>query len=145
MLIPQLFWSQKGEWIVKVNKDTFSLDEVVHVEFQFLNTDGQFTAPVFEDFKIVSGPNMKSYMSILNGGVSSQKSYSFLLKPLKTGELMIGSARWTYSEYTWLTEPISIIISEHTTESEQKMIEKSHQWDRNDTSEPQKKRPLKRI
>jgi hypothetical protein len=145
MFFPYIFWCQQGEFIVQVNKDTFSRGEVVYIEFHLHNTDGKFMPPFFEDFIVVGGPNMKSSMSILNGEVSSKRSYSYVLQPAKEGEIVIGGARCISDDNAFETEPVKIFISEREYETQQNAIEKSYKIDSTDTSEKKKKRPLKRI
>ncbi|MGD9898572.1 MAG: BatD family protein [Calditrichaceae bacterium] len=53
------------------------------------------TFPEFEDFYILSGPNSSTSIQWINGNMTSSKSFSFYLKPRKSGELKIGRASVT--------------------------------------------------
>lgn len=145
LIFPFVLWCQEGDFIVHVNKDTFAKDEIVYIEFHLQNTDGKFIPPVFEDFIIVGGPNMKSSMSIINGEVKSHRTYSYILQPVREGNIIIGSAQCISDNNTIETEPVNIFISENEEVSQQDPIEKSYKINPADTSEIKKKRPLKRI
>lgn len=84
--------SQNESLTVKVDKDTMYQDEVVKVEFLLDNLTGNFTAPDFVGFRVVSGPNISSSFSMINGEVSQKKSYTFLLMPQTTGLQIVGEA-----------------------------------------------------
>jgi hypothetical protein len=102
--------AQQGSFTVKIDKDTMFADEVVKVDFYIDNLTGNFTAPDFSEFRLVSGPNTSSSMSIINGSVSQKKSYSYLLMADKTGTLQIGSAILKSEGDIIETDPVRIVV-----------------------------------
>jgi acetate kinase len=84
--------AQSGSLTVKVDKDTMYQDEVIKVEFLLDNLTGNFKAPDFIGFRVVSGPNTSSSFSMINGEVSQKKSYTYLLMPQTKGHQVIGEA-----------------------------------------------------
>lgn len=67
--------------------------------------------PDFSDFRIISGPNESSTFQFINGRISSTKSWTFILKPLRAGSLTIASAEITRKRKTVRTDPITIEVS----------------------------------
>ncbi|MBU0520212.1 BatD family protein [bacterium] len=97
-----------------------SVDKTVMDKSQYftltLEADGSVTKlsdprlPDLSDFRILSGPNESSSIQIINGRYSSTKSWSYVIRPLKSGELTIGSAEISYKRETYKTEPITITV-----------------------------------
>jgi len=68
-----------------VSKNTLGLNERVRIEFS-MNEDGDnFVPPNFEasGFRVVGGPSQSISQSWINGRSSFQKSYTYILLPLK--------------------------------------------------------------
>ncbi len=102
-----------------VARDNVALNELVTVEFS-MNEDGDyFKSPSFEGFTVVSGPNQSVSISWVNGKKSFNKSYSFQLKPNKTGKLTIGSASIDIKGDVYKTQPISVTITQAVKREEQ--------------------------
>ena len=63
------------------------------ITFTLRNAEGgDFRPPDFKDFKVVSGPSRGMSTTIINGQVSMEMSYAYVLQPRRTGRLRIGSA-----------------------------------------------------
>jgi hypothetical protein len=85
--------SNKGKsFSITINKSEVLAGNTVRVDFEMKNTEGEFEAPAFKDFDIVSGPNVSSSMYNVNGETTSSKKYTYYLKPKKEGKLFIESA-----------------------------------------------------
>ncbi len=97
---------------VRTNSDTVLLGNHLTVSFELENAPAQdFQAPLFEQFDIVSGPNMSSSFSMINGEVSQQASYTFYLRPRDAGIFYIEPAAVRIDDETVLeTEPVEIIV-----------------------------------
>lgn len=67
--------------------------------------------PDLSDFRLISGPNQSTSFQFINGRASSSRTYSFILKPEKTGSLTIGSAELTLSGKLYRTDPITVTVS----------------------------------
>jgi BatD DUF11 like domain len=144
--------AQKGSLSVKVDKDTLYQDEVVNVEFLLDNLSGNFTAPDFNGFRIVSGPNTSSSFSMINGAVSQKKSYSYVLMPQATGDQQIGEAVVSTDEDKLITDLVSVyVLSTDKLSPSSKSRQRVYKYDTpgmtKDTTikAPNKKRVLKKI
>jgi len=77
---------------IYVSSDTILIGNDVLVKYTMENMGGDFSPPPFEDFKIISGPNTSSSVSIINGDRTSKTTYSYYLRPLKEGIIEIPPA-----------------------------------------------------
>ncbi len=74
--------------------DTVAPGMTFEVVFSLENAKGEgFEAPDFPGLQIVSGPNMSSSFSFMNGTSSQKMSYTYLMKAENTGTLSIGQAK----------------------------------------------------
>ena len=95
---------------VHTDQDTLLLTETLQVTFRIEDQNGRFEAPGFENFRIVMGPNVSSRMSIINGVVEQEQSYSYFLKPMTKGPLSISGARLDLGDQKCISEPLSIFV-----------------------------------
>ncbi|MEY3050714.1 MAG: hypothetical protein RLY31_499 [Bacteroidota bacterium] len=88
-------------------------DGILEVTFTLSNANGtNFIAPDFNQFKLVSGPFRSSSMQVTNGVVTSQMTYSYSLRPKKSGTLTIRPAKITVRNKTLITNSLSIEVLE---------------------------------
>lgn len=135
--------AQQSSFSVKIDKDTMFTDEILKVEFYIDNLVGNFKAPDFSGFRLVSGPNTSSSMSIINGEVSQKKSYTYILMPDEIGDLVIGSAVLKTDDDVMETHPITIVV-EDTNGNDKNKIRKQKTYKKEfdgDISESKKERP----
>ncbi len=86
-------FSQSASFAISVSSDSVLLGNVIAVTFSLDNSEGEDVSfPDFVDFSTVSGPNVSSSMSIMNGQVSQSISYTFYLEPLNVGDAYIEPA-----------------------------------------------------
>jgi hypothetical protein len=71
------------------------------------------TLPDLAGFNIV-GTSSSSQISIVNGTMSSQISFSYRLQPYKTGNLVIEPVQVSLNGQTFSTEPISVQVGQGT-------------------------------
>lgn len=141
-------FGQQGSLTVKVNKDTLALDEVVTVEFLLDNLTGNFQAPDFRGFQVVSGPNTSSSFRMVNGEVSQKKSFSYALVPIEEGNLLIGPATVDNNGDLISTEDIEIFVQNSYKSSKSSTKDRTFIYGVENDNEPKtqkKKRPLKKI
>lgn len=96
-----------------VSKNTLGLNERVRIEFS-MNEDGDnFVPPNFETsgFRVVGGPSQSISQSWINGRSSFQKSYTYILLPLKKGNLVIKQAVIEINGQLYKTLPIKINVT----------------------------------
>ncbi len=68
-------------------------DSYLQVTFTLRHAEGSdFRPPDFKDFRIISGPSRGMSTTIINGQVSMEMSYAYVLQPRRTGKIRIGSA-----------------------------------------------------
>ena len=85
--------AQDAAFSVSLSADTIGLNNRLEVTFTLNNARGSsFEPPVFEGFRLVSGPNMASQFSLVNGAMSSSVSYSYILEPMDVGQYYIQPA-----------------------------------------------------
>lgn len=93
-----------------VSKNEVAAGERFQVTFQ-LNTSGSgFTAPSFDKFSVLSGPNQSTSMQWINGAMSSSISYSFILAASQEGEFTIGPASIKANGKTYSSGPVKIKV-----------------------------------
>lgn len=96
-----------------VSKNTLGLNERVRIEFS-MNEDGDnFVPPNFEacGFRVVGGPSQSISQSWINGRSSFQKSYSYILQPLRKGNLVIKQGIIEINGQLYKTLPIKINVT----------------------------------
>jgi hypothetical protein len=148
LFIIQITFGQKGSLTVKVDKDTVYLDEVLKVEFLLDNLTGNFRAPDFIGFRIVSGPNTSSSFSMVNGEVNQKKSYSYVLVPQSIGAQFIGAATVQNDDGLVTTEPLDIfVLNTENLRSDHKSRQRTYIYesDRTKNQKTKSKRVLKKI
>ncbi len=66
--------------------------EQFEVAFSINGEGDRFMPPSFSAFQVLSGPNVSSSTTIINGDFSASNSYSYILMPVKEGNYTIKSA-----------------------------------------------------
>jgi len=103
--------AQEAELKVKVSKNKLGLNQRLRIEFS-MNKQGadNFTPPNFNGFRVIQGPSQSVSQSWINGKVSFSQSYTYILKPKRKGELIIGSANIKYKGRTLNSKMMKIIV-----------------------------------
>ncbi len=103
--------AQKAELKVKVSKNKLGLNQRLKIEFS-VNKQGadDFTPPKFDDFRVIQGPSQSISQSWINGKVSFSKSYSYIIKPKRKGELIIGPASIKVNGATLNSKMIKVVV-----------------------------------
>ena len=102
---------QEAKLTATVSKNKLGLNQRLRVEFS-INEKGadNFAPPNFNDFRVVGGPSQSISQSYINGRVSFNKSYSYVIQPTRKGELTIPSASIFINGKTIQSEPIKIRV-----------------------------------
>ena len=95
---------------IKMSSDSLLVGNYFKVSFISKNSDGKFEAPEFEGMQVLSGPNVSSSVSIVNGDKSSTVSYSYLLQPEDVGIYTIPPAYLVSEDKTIETTPTVINV-----------------------------------
>ena len=91
--------------------------EQENFEVRFTVSNGNPTAfvpPSFEHFQLLSGRNQSTSMSIVNGKVTQEMTFSYHLRPKGKGTFTIGAARITVDGKSHKSEPIEVIVEART-------------------------------
>ena len=95
----------------KLSKKKLGINERLRVDFE-MNQDGDnFTAPSFDGFRVVGGPNQAISNSWVNGKRSYSKTYSFFLAPQRQGNFTIGQASIEIDGEVYKSPPVSVRVT----------------------------------
>ena len=100
----------------RVSQRNITTDDRVRISFiaQGNSRDiynGRIEAPSFEGFQAM-GPFVSQEFSYINGSSFYKKSYTYTLKPLKTGKLTIGPAIFKSGDKEYRTQPVTITVTQ---------------------------------
>ncbi|MFQ5577310.1 MAG: BatD family protein, partial [Anaerolineae bacterium] len=70
----------------------------------------QPSLPPLDGFEVI-GSSSSSQISIVNGNVTAQGVYRYRLRPLQTGELVIGPVSATINGQSYTTDPIAVQVT----------------------------------
>lgn len=73
--------------------------------------------PNFADFRILGGPNVSTSVQIMNGSMSSSKSYSIVLLPRKTGTFVIPAVSVNYKGKTYQSNSVKLTVVQQGSQS----------------------------
>jgi hypothetical protein len=98
-----------------VDQKEIAKDAVIKVEFIIENASSvdNFRLPALKNFKVLSGPEQSSGMSLINGALSKYSSVAFILQPLKTGRISIASATAIIDGKKMQTNTLSIVVGNY--------------------------------
>lgn len=97
------------------DRTTVGTGEQFEVTFSLNGNGSDFTPPNFDNFQVLSGPNVSTSMTSINGSTTMSNSYSFDLTPVKVGNYTIGPASITVNGRRLTTSAISIkVIKGHS-------------------------------
>ncbi len=103
------------KFYAKVSSSNVSTDDRLRLSFTAEGktnaVDNQkIIAPPFDGFQAM-GPFVSQEFNYINGRSLYRKSYSYTLQPIKTGNLVIGSAKFSVNGKTYTTKPITIHVT----------------------------------
>ncbi len=105
---------------VDVSSKLVGLNETFEITFSLNQSGKNFTPPSFNDFTIIRGPSQSSSTSIINGNITKEISYSYVLKPKKIGVFTILPATIKVRNNTIGTSPVSIQVKKGSPTSSNK-------------------------
>ena len=94
-----------------LSKNKLGLNERLRIDFVMNKNGDNFTPPNFENFQIIGGPNQSIKTSYLNGEQSFSKTFSYFLKPLKKGKLVIYQATVTIDGQEYKSVPVEVNVT----------------------------------
>ena len=96
--------------IIKVDKDTLYIHEYIKVEITLKNLPGNFETPVFSEWNLISGPNVSSDFSMINGVVNQKKVYTYILQPKHTGVQFLEQITFRSENADITSEPLPVVV-----------------------------------
>lgn len=128
-------------WEAIVSTESLLMGNRMKVTFKLKNGDGRnFQAPTFNGFQIMSGPNQSTAMTIINGNMSRESSYSYYLAPVEEGTFYIEPAAIEVDGVALETLPIEILVMPNPDGIEQEIEEADEdrlQWNQLPWSKPE--------
>jgi hypothetical protein len=104
------FAFSQTKFTATATKTTVGMGEPFEVDFAINANGDRFTAPDFNGFQVVSGPNLSTMESMSNGVTIFNNTYSFVLIATKESTYTIGAAAIAVNGHTMLTKPIRITV-----------------------------------
>lgn len=104
-------FSQKTNFYAQSDAKEIFTDSYLEVRFILENDEGHsFSPPDFNGFKIISGPNQSSQISIVNGNRSSKTVYSYEIIAQTEGTFIINPAKITVGKSVLHTNTLKVIV-----------------------------------
>lgn len=105
--------AQEKVFKVELSYDTVYIGNPIKVQFTIMNLIGDFEAPDLKGFYIISGPNLNSRFSMVNGEISNEKSYSYLIMPQDIGIYKIPGAQLHTKNESLTTPEVNFTVVEN--------------------------------
>lgn len=112
LLFSTLLFAQ-GKFTAKASKSNVGVGEQFEVDFSMNSSGSRFTPPSFNNFQVLSGPNMSSDMTSINGNTTLNISYSYILAATKEGSFTIDAAAIIINGHTLVSSPLKITVKGH--------------------------------
>ena len=104
-------FTQDANFTISLSTDSVLMGNYFQVKFTLENASGKnFSAPSFEHFNIVGGPNQSMMTSVVNGEMTQSLSYSFYLEPKDLGNFFIEPASIEANGTLLETQPVELLV-----------------------------------
>jgi len=110
LLSPIFSWGQDAALVASVDKNPVSVNDVFTLKITLTNGKGNIETPDLNDFQVVFGPSRSSSYRIVNGRQSSSITFSYTLRPKRTGTFEIGVAKANVDGKVLTTSPIKVEV-----------------------------------
>ena len=103
--------AQEAQLTATVSKNKLGVNQRLRIEFA-INKQGadNFKAPSFTNFTVVGGPSQSVSQSWINGKVSFNQSYTYVIQPKRKGEFHIPPATIELGGKKLESKPIKVIV-----------------------------------
>ena len=106
-------FAQQAELSFSISKNSLGLNERLRIEFSINKQGGDnFKPPKFKEFKVIAGPSQSVSQSWINGKVTFSQSYTYILKPIRKGELVIEPASIEINGSTISSKYLKVIVTD---------------------------------
>lgn len=110
LLQVNLLFAADIRFTASVSKTEVGTTEQFEITFTVNGNGDRFTPPSFNNFIVVSGPNVSTSMMVVNGNASSSMAYSYVLVAAKEGTYTIGPATIVVNGKQLSTNPIKMKV-----------------------------------
>jgi len=100
----------QAKFTASASKSTVGVGEQFEVDFSMNASGSRFTPPNFNNFQVLSGPNMASDITSVNGSTNLSITYSYIVAALKEGSFTIDEAAIVINSHTMLTHALKITV-----------------------------------
>lgn len=94
----------------EVSTDSILLGNYFIYEIELVDLETEIIAPNLNEFEIVSGPNISSSVSIINGEMNSTKKMTWYLKPTELGQYFIEPISVSLDDVALEADPIEVNV-----------------------------------
>lgn len=106
-------FSQQPELTATVSKNKLGVNQRLRVVYAINKQGGDnFKLPDFKNFKVVGGPSQSVSQSWINGKVSFEQSYTYIIQPKRKGEFNLPLASINIGGKMITSKPIKIIVTD---------------------------------
>lgn len=119
--------AQNVKFTATISKNPISVGERAQVVFTINDAGSNFRAPDFAGLKVLSGPNQSTSMSIVNGSMSRELSYSFFVEATKEGSFEINPATITVNGKQFKSNSLKIEVMPETQAQKQRRQQEEDQ------------------
>jgi len=110
LLATTLLFADNIKFTALASKTEVGTGEQFQVTFSVNGNGDRFNPPDFNGFQVLSGPNMSTSISSINGSTSASTEISYVLMAVKTGDFTIGPAEIIVDGHPLKTSPIKIRV-----------------------------------
>lgn len=108
LLFSNLLFAQK--FTATASKSNVGVGEQFEVDFSMNANGSRFTPPNFNNFQVLSGPNMSSDMTSVNGNTTLNITYSYILAAAREGTFTIDEAAIVINGHTLISHSLKITV-----------------------------------
>jgi hypothetical protein len=84
--------AQNLSFKVSISSQQVAVGEQIQIDFTLNGNGDRFAPPSFAGFQVLSGPNVSTSMTSINGNTTTSTGYSYILAAEKEGDFIIGPA-----------------------------------------------------
>ena len=117
ILVPLILWAPllfaQGKFTATVSKANVGVGEQFELDFSVNANGDRFTPPDLSVFQLLSGPNMSTSETMVNGVTTFDNTYSYILVATKEGTFNVGAAAIVVGGHTLLSNSLKIKVKGH--------------------------------
>lgn len=103
-------YAQDFKLIASTSHTEVATGDRFQIEFTANDQFTNFKAPNLSDFRVLSGPNQSTNMSWVNGNMTAQITYSYILMAIKEGEFTLSPAVCAYQGKAYNSNSLTITV-----------------------------------